>query len=60
MNDQVKEALKKYTKLELATIVAELTANEDTGDIYSTTGLKMEQCAEIIKIGHHLGQALGR
>jgi hypothetical protein len=60
MNDKMKKTLKKYTKLELATIVAELTDGEDAWDIHQMTGLPTERCEEIVKTGHQIGQALWR
>lgn len=54
----MKAVLKKYTKLELATIVAELVDGQDEYDIHGMTGIDPERCIEINNVGHELARAL--
>ena len=52
--------LAKYTKLELAKMVSDLTDGEDASDLRHATGLPMQRCEEIANAGHSLTTAILR
>ncbi|MHC4371294.1 MAG: hypothetical protein ACYSW8_27085 [Planctomycetota bacterium] len=50
--------LKKYSRLELATMLAELCDGQDEHDLHGMTGLNPDRCVEIKTVAHELARAL--
>ncbi len=55
---QLFRELAKYTKCELAKMVAELTKGKNASDIHHMTGLEIDRCETITEAGHSLAQVL--
>lgn len=56
----LKIVLDKYSKEELASIIADLTDGQRDYDIHAMTGLPMERCTTIANIGSEITTALYR
>lgn len=54
----VDRVLDKYTKLELAEMLAHLLDGQDEHDIHRGTGMAPERCKRIADVGHELAMAL--
>jgi hypothetical protein len=58
MNIKLDRVLAKYTKLELAEMLAHMVDGQDEHDIRGYTGMSTERCKKIADVGHELAMAL--